>query len=53
MGVKVPNPALQFAMVRMQAGRQPETSIKSINNRVNALPAGDLRPAKIAALNEG
>jgi hypothetical protein len=37
----------------MQAGRQPKKSIKSTNNKVNALPVGDLRPAKIAALNEG
>jgi hypothetical protein len=37
----------------MQAGRQPEKPIKTINNKVNALPVGDLRPAIIAALNEG
>jgi hypothetical protein len=53
MGVKVPIPALQFATVTMQAGRQLKTSIKSTNNKVNALPVGDLRPAKFAALKEG
>jgi hypothetical protein len=53
MGVKVRLAALQFATVTMQAGRQPKTSIKSINNKVNSLPVGDLRPAKFAALKEG
>jgi hypothetical protein len=53
MGVKVRVLALQFATVTMQAGRQPKNAIKTTNNKVNALPIGDLRPAKIAALNEG
>jgi hypothetical protein len=37
----------------LQLSRQPEKVMKSTNNEVNALPGCDLRPAKIAAFNEG
>jgi hypothetical protein len=53
MGVKVRFPALQFATVTLQTGRQRKTSIKTTNNKVNSLPVGDLRPAEFAVLKEG